>query len=51
VRDARGNDETKFLEPVETILREGCTPAEEMLLRYKRDWGGSTDPLFTELAF
>jgi len=49
--DAQGNDETKFLEPVETILRQGCTPAEEMLLRYERDWGGSTDPLFSEFAF
>ncbi len=49
--DDRGNDETKFLEPVEAILREGCSPAEEMLARYERDWGGSTDPLFTEFAF
>jgi glutamate--cysteine ligase len=49
--DAHGNDETRFLEPVETILRDGCSPAEEMLARYERDWGGSTAPLFTEFAF
>jgi glutamate--cysteine ligase len=50
-QDGRGNDERKFLEPIEAILHEGCTPAEEMLQRYRRDWGGSTDPLFSEFAF
>ncbi len=49
--DAQGNDETRFLEPVETILREGCSPAEEMLARFAREWRGSTSPLFTEFAF
>jgi glutamate--cysteine ligase len=49
--DERGRDETRFLEPVEAILREGCTPAEEMLARYGREWRGSTAPLFTEYAF
>ncbi|HJZ44488.1 MAG TPA: glutamate--cysteine ligase [Hyphomicrobiaceae bacterium] len=49
--DASGDDETKFLEPVEAILASGCTPAEEMLARYETDWGRSTDPLFREYAF
>jgi glutamate--cysteine ligase len=49
--DERGRDEARFLEPVEAILREGCTPAEEMLDRYGREWRGSTAPLFTEYAF
>jgi len=49
--DASGEDETKFLEPVEAILASGCTPAEEMLSRYESDWGRSTDPLFREYAF
>jgi glutamate--cysteine ligase len=49
--DGEGSDETRFLEPVEAILREGCSPAEEMLARYTRNWGGSTAPLFTEFAF
>jgi glutamate--cysteine ligase len=49
--NAEGNDETRFLEPVETILRDGSSPAEEMLARYRHDWGGSTAPLFTEFAF
>ena len=37
-RTRRGEDESIFLEPVEAILRNGITPAEEMLVRYERDW-------------
>ena len=33
------------------ILRDGLTPADEILLRYERDWGRRTDPLFTDYAF
>jgi glutamate--cysteine ligase len=50
-RDAKGADESIFLEPVEAILRDGLTPADEILLRYERDWGRRTDPLFTDYAF
>jgi glutamate--cysteine ligase len=49
--DGRGRDETIFLDPVENILREGCTPAQELLLRYEGPWGRRTGPLFTEFAF
>ncbi len=49
--NAKGEDERTFLEPVETILRDGLTPADEILLRYERDWGRRTDPLFTDYAF
>ncbi len=51
VLDVQGKDETRFLEPVEAILRDGCTPAEEMLERYNGAWGRSTAPMFTEFAF
>jgi glutamate--cysteine ligase len=51
LRDARGNDETRFLEPVEAILREGISPAQEMLARYATVWDRSVAPLFTEYAF
>ena len=50
-RHPGGQDETLFLEPVEAIVQQGCTPADEMLLRYETVWGRSTDPLFTEFAF
>jgi glutamate--cysteine ligase len=49
--DAKGRDESHFLEPLAAILRDGCTPAEEMLARFRGEWGGRTDPLFTEYAF
>jgi glutamate--cysteine ligase len=49
--NADGEDERKFLEPVEAILGSGSTPAEEMLSRYETEWGRSTDPLFREYAF
>jgi glutamate--cysteine ligase len=49
--DAQGRDETRFLEPIDVILREGGTPAEEMLARFNGEWGRSTAPLFTEYAF
>jgi glutamate--cysteine ligase len=51
IRNAKGADESIFLEPIEAILKEGCTPAEEMLLRFEREWGQRTDPLFVEYAF
>ena len=49
--NAKGEDESIFLEPVEAILRNGLTPAEEILARYEGEWGRSTDPLFREYAF
>jgi glutamate--cysteine ligase len=51
LRDAQGNDESRFLEPVEAILREGISPAQEMLARYEADWGRSVAPLYKEYAF
>jgi glutamate--cysteine ligase len=51
ILNAKGADESIFLDPVEAILKEGCTPAEEMLLRYEREWARRTDPLFVEYAF
>jgi glutamate--cysteine ligase len=49
--NAKGEDEAIFLEPLEAILRDGLTPADEILLRYERDWGRSTAPLFRDYAF
>jgi glutamate--cysteine ligase len=51
ITNAKGADESIFLEPIEAILKEGCTPAQEMLLRFEREWGRRTDPLFVEYAF
>jgi glutamate--cysteine ligase len=49
--DAAGRDETRFLEPVEAILRDGRTPAEELLARYDNEWRQNIAPMFAEFAF
>jgi glutamate--cysteine ligase len=49
--NGRGEDEGIFLEPVEAILRNGTTPAEEILMRYERDWDRQTARLYREYAF
>jgi glutamate--cysteine ligase len=49
--DAKGQDESIFLEPIEAILESGLTPAEEILARYEGEWARSTDPLFRDYAF
>jgi len=51
LRDTEGRDESRFLEPIDAILREGCTSAEELLSRYQGAWKQSTAPLFTEFSF
>jgi glutamate--cysteine ligase len=49
--DPAGKDESRFLEPVEAILREGRTPAEEILARYDGEWRQNIAPMFSEFAF
>jgi glutamate--cysteine ligase len=49
--NAKGEDERIFLEPVAAILREGMTPADEILARYEGEWGRRTGPLFRDYAF
>jgi glutamate--cysteine ligase len=51
LRNARGEDESIFLEPVEAIVHSGTTPAQEILTRYERDWDRRVDALFREYAF
>jgi len=50
-RDARGRDETQYLEPLEEIVRRGKTPAEELLEKFHGPWGGSVDPVYMEYAY
>ena len=51
IANAGGQDERIYLEPLVAILREGMSPADELLARYKGPWQGSTKPLYTEYAF
>ncbi|MCL6608605.1 MAG: glutamate--cysteine ligase [Geminicoccaceae bacterium] len=46
-----GEDETRYLAPLEETVATGLTPAEVKLRRYEQEWGRSVDPLFTEFAF
>jgi glutamate--cysteine ligase len=45
-RDARGYDESHFVEPVELIASSGRTHAEALLALYQERWGGSVEPVF-----
>jgi glutamate--cysteine ligase len=44
-------DESIFLNPLHEIVESGITPAEEMLLRYNKDWDGKIEPVFQEYAY
>lgn len=51
VRDAKGRDESRFLEPLEAIAESGKTPAEELLDLYETRWNRSVDPVFSEYTY
>lgn len=50
-RDRVGDNETGFLGALDEIVRDGRSPAEAVLDRYRGAWGASVDPLFGELAY
>ena len=49
--DWAGQDERQFLTALTGIAETGRTPAEGLLERYHGRWGGSVDPVFSELAY
>ncbi len=49
--DPGGQDETKYLEPLEDLVARGTTPAEELLEKFNGPWGQSVEPIFTEYAY
>jgi len=50
-RNAAGEDETKFLAPLEAIAISGKTVAEQMLSRYNSAWGRSVAPVFRDYVW
>jgi glutamate--cysteine ligase len=50
-RDAEGQDETRYLAALGDIVTRGRTPAEEMLGKFRGEWGGSVDAAYTEYAY
>ena len=49
--NAKGEDETIWLRPLETIAESGREPARHWIQRYEGPWGRSVDPAFDEAAF
>ena len=47
----RGEDETKFLEPLIELALANETPAEHKLNLFHTAWGGSVDPVFREFLY
>lgn len=49
-KDAAGQDETMFLDPVDAIVAGDRTLAQDLAARYAEKWGGRIEPAFSELA-
>jgi glutamate--cysteine ligase len=49
--NAGGQDETRYLEPLEDLHDRGITPAEEMLQKFNGAWAGRMEPLYAEYAY
>jgi glutamate--cysteine ligase len=49
--DGNGDDETRYLRPLQEFVARGITPAEELLEKYHGPWGRTVDPIFAEYAY
>jgi glutamate--cysteine ligase len=49
--NAKGEDETIHLRPLEVIAESGREPARYWIERYEGPWGRSVEPAFDEAAF
>jgi glutamate--cysteine ligase len=49
--DAGGQDETRYLDPLEDLHERGITPAEEMLQKFNGVWNGKIQPIYAEYAY
>ena len=50
-KDPGGQDETRYLEPLDDLVSRGTTPAQELLEKFHGPWGGSVEPIFTEYGY
>jgi len=46
-----GDNESGFLSELDQIANSGRTPAEALLVKYHKDWGGDVRHVFKELAY
>jgi glutamate--cysteine ligase len=51
LRDGTGADESRHLDPLDVVAAAGRAPAEELLDKYRSEWGGSVEPSFRECVF
>jgi glutamate--cysteine ligase len=49
--DPLGQDETRYLVPLEELHERAITPAEEMLQKYHGAWNGSVAPVYKDYAY
>jgi glutamate--cysteine ligase len=49
--DAQGSDETIHLAPLDRAVASGMALADELLAKWKGEWGGSFAPLFRDYAY
>ncbi|MBS0267382.1 MAG: glutamate--cysteine ligase [Proteobacteria bacterium] len=49
--NAKNQDETVYLTPLDKIAGSGQTVSDELLRRYSGDWHGNIDRIFEEFAF
>lgn len=50
-RNAQGNDESIYLQPLMEFVEAGQTPADRKLELFHGRWNGSVDPVFAEFAY
>jgi glutamate--cysteine ligase len=49
--DAEDRNESRLLQPIDSIVAEGRTVADRLLALYEGKWGGDISPVFEEQAF
>ena len=49
--NSKNQDETLYLAPLDVIAGKGRTVSDQLLERYRGDWGGKIDHIFEEFAF
>ena len=50
LKNAAGQDETRFLTPLHGILERGQSLAQVLEARYRDTWNGKVEPVMTEMA-
>ena len=49
--DSSGQDESRYLRPIQENVARGITPAEELLEKFHGPWERSVEPVFKEYAY